>query len=178
MKKTLLTKALWALLSCMPTLQAQADYPLFWQRYTADPWGIEHGGRLYLFCSHDTYDPARGYGYFMNDITCISTDDLKNWTDHGEVFRAADSKWGARNTWAPCVVERDGKFYLYYGDANAGGIGVAVSDNPPGPFGDNLERPLVGLDTPGVILRDENGQLVKSAPDVEGALSGSENWGM
>ena len=70
-----------------------SDYPLFWQRYTADPWGIEHGGRLYLFCSHDTYDPARGYGYFMNDITCISTDDLKNWTDHGEVFRAADSKW-------------------------------------------------------------------------------------
>lgn len=60
----------------MPTLQAQADYPLFWQRYTADPWGIEHGGRLYLFCSHDTYDPARGYGYFMNDITCISADDL------------------------------------------------------------------------------------------------------
>ncbi|WP_302976331.1 glycoside hydrolase family 43 protein [Paraprevotella clara] len=178
MKKTLLTKALWALLSCMPTLQAQADYPLFWQRYTADPWGIEHGGRLYLFCSHDTYDPARGYGYFMNDITCISTDDLKNWTDHGEVFRAADSKWGARNTWAPCVVERDGKFYLYYGDANAGGIGVAVSDSPTGPFVDNLERPLVGLDTPGVILRDENGQLVKSAPDVEGALSGSENWGM
>lgn len=76
MKKTLLTKTLWALLACMPTLQAQADYPLFWQRYTADPWGIEHGGRLYLFCSHDTYDPARGYGYFMNDITCISADDL------------------------------------------------------------------------------------------------------
>ena len=66
---------------------SKADYPLFWQRYTADPWGIEYNGRLYLFCSHDTYSPQRGYGYFMNDITCISTDDLKNWTDHGEVFQ-------------------------------------------------------------------------------------------
>ena len=74
---------------------SKADYPLFWQRYTADPWGIEYNGRLYLFCSHDTYSPQRGYGYFMNDITCISTDDLKNWTDHGEVFHAKDSRWGA-----------------------------------------------------------------------------------
>lgn len=28
---------------------SKADYPLFWQRYTADPWGIEYNGRLYLF---------------------------------------------------------------------------------------------------------------------------------
>ena len=77
---------------------AKADYPIFWQRYTADPSGIEYNGRLYLFCSHDTYNAERGYGYFMNDITCISTDDMKNWTDHGEVFHAKDSKWGDRKS--------------------------------------------------------------------------------
>ena len=131
---------------------AKADYPIFWQRYTADPSGIEYNGRLYLFCSHDTYNAERGYGYFMNDITCISTDDMKNWTDHGEVFHAKDSKWGAKMTWAPCVVHRNGKFYLYYGDANSGGIGVAVSDLPTGPYIDNHDRPVVGMDTPGVLL--------------------------
>lgn len=26
---------------------SKADYPLFWQRYTADPWGIEYNGRSY-----------------------------------------------------------------------------------------------------------------------------------
>lgn len=115
------------LLSIANTIKA--DYPVFWQRYTADPWGIEYDGRLYLFCSHDTYDSGKGYGYFMNDITCISTDDMKNWTDHGEVFSAKDSKWGANMTWAPCVVYKDRKFYLYYGNGLSG-IGVAAGDSP------------------------------------------------
>lgn len=135
------------LLSIANTIKA--DYPVFWQRYTADPWGIEYDGRLYLFCSHDTYDSGRGYGYFMNDITCISTDDMKNWTDHGEVFSAKDSKWGANMTWAPCVVYKDRKFYLYYGNGLSG-IGVAVGDSPTGPFVDNNKGPLVDQNTPGV----------------------------
>lgn len=151
----------------------KADYPVFWQRYTADPWGIEYNGRLYLFCSHDTYDSQRGYGYFMNDITCISTDDMKNWTDHGEVFSAKDSKWGANMTWAPCIVYKDKKFYLYYGNGLSG-IGVAVSDSPTGPFVDNNNAPLVDQNTPGVqpgnghwgmwcfdpsVLVDDDGQV-------------------
>ncbi len=156
----------------------KADYPIFWQRYTADPWGLEYNGRLYLFCSHDTYSPEKGYGYFMNDITCISTDDMKNWTDHGEVFHAKDSKWGAKRTWAPCVVHHNGKFYLYYGDANGGGIGVAISDDPAGPYIDNHNQPVVGMNTPGVLIYDENHQPVKNKKDVPGAISGSENWGM
>lgn len=156
---------------------AKADYPLFWQRYTADPSGIEYNGRLYLFCSHDTYDPEQGYGYFMHDITCISTDDLKNWTDHGEVFSIRDAKWGPRLTWAPCVIQRDGKFYLYYGNGDQG-IGVAVSDTPTGPYKDENDGPMIDFDTPGVLARDGNGKLIKNQAGVPGALKGSENWGM
>jgi arabinoxylan arabinofuranohydrolase len=127
-----------------------ADYPIFYQRYTADPYAVVYNGRLYIYCSHDTYDVKRGYGYFMNDITCISTCDMKNWTDHGEVFKASDSKWGAKQSWAPCVIRRNGLFYMYYGNANGGGIGVATSKDPTGPFIDNHDHPVVGLDTPGV----------------------------
>ncbi|WP_024831267.1 carbohydrate-binding protein [Ruminiclostridium josui] len=122
-----------------------ADYPIFYQRYTADPTGIEANGRLYLYCSHDVYNPNNP-GYIMNDITCISTDDLKNWTDHGEVFKA--SGW-ASLSWAPSVVARNNKYYMYF--ANGGGsIGVAVSDSPAGPFKDALGKALVTGSTPGV----------------------------
>ncbi len=165
-------------LLAMTSATALADYPLISHKWTADPWAIEHGGRIYMYCSHDTYSPERGYGYFMNDVTLISSDDLKNWTDHGEVFSYKDCQWGASNTWAPCAVERDGKFYLYYGDANAGGIGVAVADSPIGPFKDTLTRPLVGLDTPGVVNDEAGNKLPASKAGVAGAIGGSENWGM
>jgi arabinoxylan arabinofuranohydrolase len=134
----------------MLSVSAFADYPIFYQRYTADPWALVYNGRLYLYCSHDTYDKERGYGYFMNDITCISTDDMKNWTDHGEVFNVRDSRWGARLSWAPSVVCKDNQFYLYYGNGDRG-IGVAVSNNPLGPFVDNNDRPVVDHNTPGVL---------------------------
>src|SRR5262245_48352328 len=128
---------------------ARADYPIFYQRYTADPSGLEHDGRLYLYCSHDVFDPARP-GYIMKDFTLISTDDLKNWTDHGEVFDVTrDSSWGATLAWAPSVVYRNGKFYMYYGNGDRN-IGVAVGDGPTGPFKDTRSGPLVSASTPGV----------------------------
>lgn len=156
---------------------ANADYPIFWQRYTADPSALVYEGRYYLFCSHDTYDKDKGYGYFMNDVTCISTTDMKNWTDHGEVFSYKQSAWGATETWAPQVTEKDGKFYLYYGDADRR-IGVAVADNPLGPYVDDSDAPLVSHDTPGVDVFDKDGNRLVPDPATPGALQGAENWGV
>ena len=52
--------------------------------------------------------------------------------------------------WAPAVAERNGKYYFFFGandihDENKeiGGIGVAVADQPDGPFRDLLSKPLV-----------------------------------
>ncbi len=96
---------------------ARADNPVISQRYTADPTGLQVGDSLYLWATHDIDGQAR---YYMNDITCVSTDDLANWTDHGEVFDAqTDTKW-AKQAWAPSVAERAGKFYLYYGNRRSG----------------------------------------------------------
>ena len=161
-------------ISTLISFTAFADYPIFSQRYTADPSGIEYNGRLYLYCSGDFLgkndDGTPNPGYHMKNITCISTDDMKNWTDHGEVFDIKDSKWGARLTWAPTVVHRNNKFYLYYGNGDRS-IGVAVSDSPAGPFVDTNNGPLVDNNTPGVFMGKNNA-------NVHGALSGSENWGM
>ena len=51
--------------------------------------------------------------------------------------------------WAPAVVEKNKKYYLFFGandiqsDAERGGIGVAVADRPGGPYRDHLGKPLV-----------------------------------
>ncbi|HEX2926875.1 MAG TPA: carbohydrate-binding protein [Ruminiclostridium sp.] len=144
-KKLSILFAICILVSITGVTTVFADYPIFYQRYTADPSGLEANGRLYLYCSHDVYDPNNP-GYVMNDITCISTDDLKNWTDHGEVFKA--SGW-ASLAWAPVVVSKNNKYYMYFGNGG-GGIGVAVSDSPAGPFKDALGKAIVNGSTPGV----------------------------
>nr|AIA95279.1 Glyco_hydro_43 [uncultured Clostridium sp.] len=112
----------------------------------------------------------------MKDIVCISTDDMKNWTDHGTVFDIKNCKWGATLSWAPSVAFRNGTFYLYYGDGDKS-IGVATSSNVIGPYVDNNAGPVVSKDTPGVLEYDENHNLIKPSKDMPGALSGSQNWG-
>jgi arabinoxylan arabinofuranohydrolase len=144
--RALILTALTAMAAALPPSRAAADYPIFYQRYTADPSGLEAGGRLYLYASHDLDGQT---SYVMNDITCISTDDLKNWTDHGECFKVSGGSSWATFSWAPAVVQRGGKFYMYYGNGG-GSIGVAVADGPAGPFKDPRARALVDGGTPGV----------------------------
>lgn len=127
-----------------------ADYPIVSHRYLADPGALVYKGRVYLYCSNDDENPGDDKsGYMMKSIVCVSSSDLKNWTDHGVVFEVPKNcKWAFRS-WAPSPVERDGKFFLYFGNSG-NGIGVATSDNPLGPFVDPIGKPLVENSTPGV----------------------------
>ena len=58
-------------------------------------------------------------------------------------------KWAKKAIWAPAIVEKNKKFYLFFGandiqsDNEKGGIGVAISNSPEGPFKDYLGKPLV-----------------------------------
>jgi len=82
-------------------------------------------------------------------VVCVASSDMKNWTDHGEIFRAeTDTSW-AKKTWAPAAIERDGKFFLYFGNGG-GNIGVVVGDKPTGPFKDVRGTALIDGKTPGV----------------------------
>ena len=71
--------------------------------------------------------------------------------------------------WAPAAVERNGKYYLFFGandvhEGEIGGIGVAVADQPEGPFKDLLGKPLINQIVNGAqpidqfVFRDEDGQ--------------------
>jgi arabinoxylan arabinofuranohydrolase len=140
-----------------------ADNPVFSQRFIADPSGLEYNGRLYLYCSHDLDGQT---GYDMVDFTCISTDDMVNWTDHGEVFKVPDNAAWAGRAYAPQVVYKDNLFYLYYGNGGDS-IGVATSSSPTGPFTDARGSALITRSMPNCnvqwcfdpsVLVDDDGQ--------------------
>ena len=137
---------------CLAALPASspllADYPIASHRYLADPTPLVTAERVYFYCSNDDESPVEG-SYNIPNVICVSSSDMKNWTDHGSVFRAADSTTWAQKTWAPAAIERDGKFFLYFGNGGAN-IGVAVADNPAGPFSDPIGKPLITHGTPGV----------------------------
>lgn len=131
---------------CLPALRA--DYPVASHRYLADPAPLVTPERVYVYCSNDDLNPVEG-GYAIPSVVCVSSSDMKNWTDHGVVFDAArDTKW-AQKSWAPSPIGRDGKVFLYFGNGGAT-IGVVAAEKPEGPFLDVLGKPLVTHGTPGV----------------------------
>jgi beta-xylosidase len=82
-------------------------------------------------------------------LDAFSSADLTNWKRHSHVLDIKDVKWAAYSIWAPSITRKDGKYYLFFGandiqnNDQPGGIGVAVSDNPGGPFIDHIGKPLV-----------------------------------
>jgi len=126
-----------------------ADYPIVGYSYLADPGAFVYNGRVYVYCSNDNENSATGTTYDMSSVVCVSSTDLKNWTDHGIVFDVPDDASWTKLSWAPSPAYKNGKFYLYYGNGGSA-IGVAVSDSPLGPFVDPLGHALANGSTPGV----------------------------
>jgi arabinoxylan arabinofuranohydrolase len=138
------TFSMLALFTCP---SAWADYPIMSHRYLADPGAMVYNGRVYLYNSNDD-DNNGTTNYLMKSVVCVSSSDMKNWTDHGIVFQVpADASW-ASYSWAPVPLVRDNKFYLYFGN-NASGVGVATCDSPIGEFKDPIKKYLVNSSTPG-----------------------------
>jgi beta-xylosidase len=123
-------------------------------------------------------------------LDAFSSPDLVHWTKHSHVLDVENVGWAAYAVWAPSAIEHKGRYYLFFGandiksNGQLGGIGVAVSDRPEGPFRDALGRPLVGEIRNGaqpidqMVFKDDDGQIymyyggwkhanvVKLAPDL------------
>ena len=118
--------------------------PIINHIYTADPSPkVFSDGKLWLYASHDANN-ATDYSS-MDGYHIFSTEDLKTWTDHGEVLHSRNVPWGIAEggwMWAPDGVEKNGKYYLYFphkqktdnGGNNYWRIGVAIADKPQGPY--------------------------------------------
>lgn len=97
------------------------------------------GDRVYIYGSHD-HAASDAFCDNCLKVWSASVHDLDHWICHGEVFRTtdapyhpADTDWTDGPLYAPDVVEKDGKYYLYayiYGGKGC----IAVSDRPEGPF--------------------------------------------
>lgn len=103
------------------------------------PDGEPHvfGSRVYVYGSHDHFNAPI---FCVGDYVCWSApvDNLKDWRYEGVIFKKNQdpkNKLGIRLLFAPDVVQgTDGKYYLYYAFDFMGMIGVAVSENPAGPY--------------------------------------------
>ncbi|MBN8457163.1 MAG: glycoside hydrolase family 43 protein [Verrucomicrobia bacterium] len=121
---------------------AMAGNPVFPGWY-ADPEAVVIGGDCWIY---PTYSAAYGEQVFLD---AFSSPDLVTWTKHPKIIDTSAVKWAKRAMWAPCMVEKGGKFYLFFSandiqnDRQEGGIGVAVADRPQGPFKDHLGKPLI-----------------------------------
>jgi len=122
--------------SCMPN--GRAHNPLVTQIFTADPNAIVYGDRVYVYTSHDEDGQD---GFDMVDYHVFSSDDMVNWQDHGVIIHADSLPW-AENLYAPGACSKNGKYYLYIPNSGSA-IGVAVADDPGGPFVDPLGKALI-----------------------------------
>ena len=82
-------------------------------------------------------------------LDAFSSPDLVDWTRHRRVLDVERVAWAAYAVWAPSVIEANGRYHMFFSandiqkNGEPGGIGLAVSDRPEGPFRDALGKPLI-----------------------------------
>lgn len=119
----------------------RAGNPVF-DGWYADPEVAVFEDRYWIY---PTYSARYEEQTFMD---AFSSPNLVDWTKHERIIDTEAVKWAERAMWAPCAVEKDGKYYLFFAandiqPGQVGGIGVGVSDSPAGPFKDHLGKPLI-----------------------------------
>ncbi len=163
--------------------------PVF-EGWYADPEGIIFGDEYWIYptWSDDYGEPDRSTTFTERQramqkntinpqylkqtfFNAFSSKDLVTWTKHSHVLDIKDVTWAAYAVWAPSIIDANGKYYLFFGandiqsDEEVGGIGVAVADNPAGPFVDALGKPLIDKFHNGAqpidqfVFRDDDGQI-------------------
>lgn len=109
----------------------------------ADPEGIIYNRKFWIF---PTYSAPYKDQVFMD---AFSSKDLTNWRKHARIIDTVAVSWAEKAMWAPSVIERKGKYYLFFGandiqsDEETGGIGITVAEKPEGPYRDYLGKPLI-----------------------------------
>ena len=120
-----------------------------------DPFVLEHEGVYYMYGTGLAWD---GYG-------CVTSTDLKNWSDPVKVYEPQDACDGEGDWWAPECHYYNGSFYLFatYRSAATGkrGVGIFRSADPLGPFEivtDGHVTPKQRDAIDGTLYVDEDGQ--------------------
>ena len=154
MKNLITSLSLLVLIATCTTAVAQIDpskfnNPIIKDQYTGDPAALVYKDKVYLYAGHDEA-PKDFHFYKMNEWVVYSSSDMKKWESHPVPLKVTDFAWAKSDAWAAQVIERNGKFYWYvtveHGSIPGKSIGVAISDNPIGPFKDALGKALITND--------------------------------
>jgi beta-xylosidase len=140
------------------------DHNPVFEGWYADPEGIVFDDEYWIY---PTYSAPYNEQVFMD---AFSSRDLVNWKKHGRIIDTMEVKWAWRAMWAPAIIKKDGKYFLFFAandiqnDKEVGGIGIGVSDSPGGPFKDYLGKPLLDKFHNGAqpidqfVFQDKDGQ--------------------
>lgn len=130
-------------------VSASEDHNPVLEGFYADPDILysEKTGKYYIYPTSDGFMNWSGT-YFK----VFSSDNLVDWTDEGVILDLkTDVSWTDRNAWAPCIIEKkiDGEYKYFYYFTAAQRIGLAVADDPTGPFVDS-GQPLIDYKPEGI----------------------------
>jgi len=147
----------------LPAQQPTSGNPVI-KGWYADPEAAIFKKQYWIYPTYsDVYDKQVFFDAF-------SSPDLVNWKKHEHILDSAAVKWAKRAMWAPAIIEKDKKYYFFFAANDIqsndayGGIGVAVSDKPEGPFKDYLGKPLIDKFYNGAqpidqfVFKDKTGQ--------------------
>ena len=155
----------------LPSAWAQATTNLSQQGWYADPEIRLFDGQYWVYPTSSspqadsqqgrTFNPLQQklrtgqvvYPVYLlhTSMDAFSSPDLVHWTRHPDILDIKNVPWAAYALWAPSAIHVGSKYYFFFAandiqekDKFPGGIGVAVSDHPDGPFIDALGKPLIG----------------------------------
>lgn len=142
-----------------------------------NPLDVALGDPYVLHTENKYYMYGTG-GDVRNGFAAYSSTDLINWKSEGQVYYANNRNGWSDSTaayggayWAPEVYEYKGKFYMFYSaqwkenpnkEIENFRIGVAVADNPTGPFTDIANKPVFDPGYPIIdanVLFDKSGKI-------------------
>ena len=133
----------WKKVSCLVAGLAVfglADNPISSYHYLADPSCASDGDTFYILTDVDDYNNQTNWNYDIIGLYAFTSEDMKNWTDHGMIFRSK-REFGnyPNNTWASGIAVKNGKVYIVYPDG-ASGVGMITAPAIDGPYTDPVKE--------------------------------------
>jgi hypothetical protein len=119
---------------------ALADNPISTYHYLADPSCASDGETFYILTDVDDYNNQTNWNYDIIGLYAFTSQDMKNWTDHGMIFKSR-REFGnyPNNTWASGIALKGGRVYIVYPDG-ASGVGMITAPSIDGPYTDPIQE--------------------------------------
>ncbi len=109
----------------------------------ADPEGRIYEGKYFIYATRsDVFEKQL-------NLDAYSSIDGKTWQKHESIIDMSGFPYAKKAVWAPTIIDKNGKYYLIFAindiktDEQPGGLEIAVSDKPEGPFKTLIGKTLI-----------------------------------